>query len=426
LSYRRRAARLCNERGHFCLSAAGFGRYSQKYTVRRGDPAGCPHGPVFRRIDDEADMSKHSLIALNLMRGLAAVAVLQSHLRGDSFVEYGALPASQHGIAVELFFAATRLGYEAVMVFFVLSGFLVGGQVLARLKENRFDLEDYAIDRATRIFIPLIPACLLTAAIGTFLFQQPPPLSHLIVNMIGLSEVVNYSLPLNPVLWSLSYEIWFYILAGALGYAICKRINVTTAAVLALCMLVFAILQTRYLIFWLFGALVSTCTEIRFKGAIAMTGLILGTAGSVFYQLAAASHSLTPIAYVPPIVADCMMCLGVAITLPFLVDPAVDRFLRPIQRLAAALAGFSYTLYLTHRPTDAALGLLFPKADALSVHSVAIFAGRIVICLAVAVAFYFVFESNTGAVRGMWRRRRQTHPKTKALTERKHGGPALP
>ena len=371
-------------------------------------------------------MARHSLIALNLMRGLAAVTVLQSHLRGDSFVEYGALPVSQHRAGVELFFAATRLGHEAVMVFFVLSGFLVGGQVLARLNQNRFDLEDYAMDRATRIFIPLIPACLLTAAIETFLFRQPTPLSHLIVNMIGLNEVVGYSLPPNPVLWSLSYEIWFYILAGALGYAISKRLNATTAAVLAVCVLVFAILQIRYLIFWLLGALISTCTEIRFKGVIAIAGLILGVTGSALYQLAAASHSLIPVAYVPPLAAECMMCLGIAIGLPFLVDPALDRFLRPVQRLATALAGFSYTLYLTHRPTDAALGLLFPKAEALSVHSLAIFACRLVICVAVAVAFYFAFELNTGAIRRMWRRRRQILPEIKAPAERDRAGSALP
>lgn len=366
------------------------------------------------------------------MRGLAAVTVLQSHLRGDSFVEYGALPASQHGIVAELFFAATRLGYEAVMVFFVLSGFLVGGQVLARLRDGRFNLEDYAIDRTTRIFIPLIPACLLTAAISTFLFRQPPPLSHLIANMTGMTEVVNYSLPLNPVLWSLSYEIWFYILAGALAYAFTKRINAMTAAnamtvaVIGVCIVVFTILQTRYLIFWLLGALVSIRTQIRFKGALALTGLGLALAGSAFYQLAAASHSLTPVTYAPRIVTDCMMCVGIAMALPFLVAPAVDGFLRPIQRLAAALAGFSYTLYLTHRPTDAALGLLFPQAEALSVRSVAFFACRIVICLAVAVAFYLAFESNTGAVRRMWRRRRQVLPETKASTERKRAGSVLP
>jgi peptidoglycan/LPS O-acetylase OafA/YrhL len=368
----------------------------------------------------------HSLIALNLMRGLAAVAVLLSHSRGDSFVIYGALPASQHGIAAQLFFAATRLGHEAVMIFFVLSGFLVGGQVLTRLKEDRFGLEEYALDRVTRIFIPLVPACLLTAAISTFLFQQPPSLLSLIANMTGMSEVVNYSLPLNPVMWSLTYEIWFYILAGALAYMISKRVNAISGIVLAACFAVFAILEIRFLIFWLLGALVSTRTEIRFKGAIAVAGLILALAGSAFDQLAADSHSISPVVYIPPVIAEFMMCFGAATALPFLVDPAVDRFLRPIQGFAAALAGFSYTLYLTHRPTNAALGLLFPKAEALSVHSLAIFACRLIICIAVAVAFYFAFEANTGAVRRLWRRHRQTQVKIKAPTEGEPVGSTLP
>lgn len=358
--------------------------------------------------------NRPSLTALNLMRGLAAVTVLQSHLRGDSFVEYGALPPLQHRLIVELFFAATRLGHEAVMVFFVLSGFLVGGQVLARLQEGRFNLNDYAIDRATRILIPLIPACLLTAAIDTFLFRQPPLWPQLLANMIGLNEIVADNLQFNPVLWSLSYEIWFYILAGALGYAISKRVNATTAAVLAVCAVVFISLQTRYLIFWLLGALVSTRTEIRFKGMFALAGLALAITGSALYQLAAASESLTPVVYVPPIMADCMMCLGVTIALPFLVDPFVNKLLRPIQSLAAALAAFSYSLYLTHRPIDAALGLLFQQAGALSVYSVAIFACRLSICVAIAIAFYFAFESHTGTVRRMWRQRRRSCWENKA------------
>lgn len=369
---------------------------------------------------------KSSVIALNLMRGLAAVTVLLSHLRGDSFVDYGALPASQHHFVVEVFFAATRLGHEAVMVFFVLSGFLVGGQVLARLREGQFNLEDYAIDRATRILIPLIPACLLTGAIDTFLFQNPPTLFRLIANMVGLNEIVANDLPLNPVLWSLSYEIWFYILAGAFGYAISRRVNGLAAAVLVACAIVFAIIDTRYLIFWLLGALVSTRIDIPFKRILALTGLGLSLAGSVFYQLAAASHALTPVAYVPPIVAEYMMCVGVAMALPFLVDPAVDGLLQPLKRLAAALAAFSYTLYLTHRPVDAALGLLFPKADVLSVRTVADFACRVVICLVIAIVFYLAFEAHTGAVRRMWRRRRQSPLAAAAPVEGGRAGSALP
>jgi len=344
------------------------------------------------------------VITLDLMRGFAALAVLFAHLRGDTFVEFGALPASQHGVLAALFFAATRLGHEAVLVFFVLSGFLVGGQVLARLRDGRFKLYDYALDRTTRIFIPLIPACLLTGAIETFLFRQPPPFGQLIANMVGLNELVTDSLAINAVLWSLTYEIWFYILAGVLAHAISTRLNAMTALILAACCLVFSILQTRYLVFWMLGAFTSAYLDIRFKGLLALIGLCLGLIGSGFYELAADSRSINAIAYIPPIVADYMMCIGVLLALPFLTKKTVNQSLSRIRPLAAALAGFSYTLYLTHRPTDAALGFLFDKAESLSVHSFAVYVCRILICLAVAIGFYFVFERNTAAVRRLIRK----------------------
>ena len=143
---------------------------------------------------------QHSLVALNLMRGLAALTVLVSHLRGDAFVEYRSLPNLQHNLIVALFFAATRLAYEAVIVFFVLSGFLVGGQVLAHIRQSKFKISDYAINRATRILIPLIPACLFTAAIDLLVFGQPPHAGQLVANMVGLNEIVAPSLETNSVL----------------------------------------------------------------------------------------------------------------------------------------------------------------------------------------------------------------------------------
>ena len=94
-----------------------------------------------------------SLIALDLARGLAAVVVMLVHVRLRSFVELGALPSSEQSWRVGFFFAATRLGQEAVLLFFVLSGLLVGGQIIRRAKSGTFTLKSYGIDRCS---IPLI------------------------------------------------------------------------------------------------------------------------------------------------------------------------------------------------------------------------------------------------------------------------------
>jgi peptidoglycan/LPS O-acetylase OafA/YrhL len=72
-----------------------------------------------------------SLIVLDLVRGLAAVMVMLVHVRLRSFVELGGLAPNQQSW-------------------------------------RTFSLRDYSIDRCSRIFLPLIPACLLTALIGHF------------------------------------------------------------------------------------------------------------------------------------------------------------------------------------------------------------------------------------------------------------------
>lgn len=95
------------------------------------------------------------------------------------------------------------------------------------------------------------------------------------------------------------------------------------------------------------------------------------------------------------------MAIGVVMALPYLTGESVNESLMRIKGLAAALAAFSYTLYLTHR---AMLGLYFGKSEVLSVQSFAYYFCRIAICLIVAVTFYFAFERNTGAVRQILRK----------------------
>ena len=59
------------------------------------------------------------------------------------------------------FYSLTRLGNEAVLIFFVMSGFLVGGKRDRGCNKVSFDIKGYAIDRTVRIMLPLISALLL-------------------------------------------------------------------------------------------------------------------------------------------------------------------------------------------------------------------------------------------------------------------------
>ena len=92
---------------------------------------------------------------LDGLRFIAALIVLISHTRNDYFLAYGDLPHNQQGLSAFLFYTFGRLGHEAVVVFFVLSGFLVGGRGFERITTGVFDVRSYAIDRFARIAPPL-------------------------------------------------------------------------------------------------------------------------------------------------------------------------------------------------------------------------------------------------------------------------------
>ncbi|MBG0792068.1 acyltransferase [Methylocystis sp. H62] len=199
------------------------------------------------------------VIALDILRGLAGIEVFLAHVRIGSFVEYGALPSSQHSLFVAALFGITRLGRQAVLIFFVLSGYLVFGQVIRQLSQHRFHIRSYAIDRITRIFIPLVPACVFTVILSWAVFGTPINMAQLFLNIAGLNGVLTDTLNINAPLWTLAYEIWFYIISGAFGYLILSQFKSKVAfGILACGVAVFSVLTARYLLYWRRGLLFCT------------------------------------------------------------------------------------------------------------------------------------------------------------------------
>jgi peptidoglycan/LPS O-acetylase OafA/YrhL len=347
------------------------------------------------------------LIALDLARGLAAVMVMLVHVRARSFVELGALPLSQQSWPVAIFFAATRLGVEAVLVFFVLSGFLVGGRIIQRAKSSTFSLKDYGIDRCSRILLPLIPACLLTVLIGHFVLGQGINLPVLTANMLGLNGVLAPTLDANLPLWSLSYEIWFYIAGGACWVVTRRPLGAIVA--LAACSVVFSILAASLLLCWAFSALMVLTLDVPRKRLLFMVGLAVVAAGIAFLQLSVGSRflAIAGISYVSPEVSRTLLCIGASLQLPYLCSAGVDHALHRLAAPARALAAFSYSLYLIHYPVNLALDHVFAKAPEITAQSLTILLARITICVAASLLFYFCFERHTLAVR-CWLKRAMT------------------
>ena len=117
---------------------------------------------VFQRNGQFDEASWHSIM-ISVLRGLAAFIVATAHLRAAMYPalrEVADPPLWFQGLAFVSGFA-----HQAVLVFFVISGWLVGGSLLNRLGE-RHAIVNYTIDRATRLWTVLVPTFLLTLLIA--------------------------------------------------------------------------------------------------------------------------------------------------------------------------------------------------------------------------------------------------------------------
>lgn len=99
-------------------------------------------------------------VHLDALRGLAALAVFWGHLRALLFVEFNAVDRKSAGVKAAYFLDG--FGHLAVMVFFVLSGYLISASVIRAHAQGRWSWSWYGLNRATRLYVVLIPALLLT------------------------------------------------------------------------------------------------------------------------------------------------------------------------------------------------------------------------------------------------------------------------
>lgn len=164
---------------------------------------------------------------LDLVRFLAATAVVCEHF---SFPRFGAV-AMPYG-----------LGHAAVMVFFVLSGYVI--HYVADTREPTIVL--FAASRIARIYSVVIPALAFTILIDILLeylgpqsevraYQLAAPWKYLPFFLLFMSDFwfQHEEVFSNAPFWSLSYEVWYYV-AFALFFYLSGRLRTVLIVVLAL------------------------------------------------------------------------------------------------------------------------------------------------------------------------------------------------
>jgi peptidoglycan/LPS O-acetylase OafA/YrhL len=366
------------------------------------------------RWQHQSQPGEHCLqsLLIALLRALAALQVAAAHLRSEMFP--GIKSLAEPPLYFQALAFATGFAHQAVVLFFLISGWLVGGSLLNRFSQPQA-LGAYALDRITRLWTVLLPtlALMLLAAlaIGTVDgrhadFSAANEYSALAFagNLFGLQTILVPNFGGNYALWSLANETWYYLLFPLLlvvlrGRGISRGACLAAIAILAM-LLPFVIVL--YFSLWLLGALFS---RIRIDcGNGARWVLLAATAGaSVYYRIKGSNDDLLPESFGQDLACS-LPFLALLSTLQATIDPA-SRTLRRIGAIGKFFSEFSFTLYVLHVPTLDALQYIAHTVfgrDRLAPGApldLAIYLGMLAILLGVAWASYLLFESRTLALR---------------------------
>jgi len=167
-------------------------------------------------------MNSGRLRGVDAARGLAAGLVLIHHL--DVFFPIALTGLLGNSFALSLLNALSSLNSEAVMLFFVISGFCI--QATSRRYDffRRNDLAHYGLRRAARILPPYLIAIAFTFAIGmvmgrtadkSFSFETLAGNLAFVQTSDGMRGTWFVPFGNNAPLWSLSFEVFYYVIFPA-------------------------------------------------------------------------------------------------------------------------------------------------------------------------------------------------------------------
>lgn len=378
--------------------------------------------------------TKSPSIHLDALRGFAAFSVLLNHWRDAFFVDYGAL--LHHNLLITVAYMVAGLGHQWVIVFFVMSGYLVGGSVLRSMGTGRWSWRSYLLARLTRLYVVLLPALLLGGMLdwagmhmqGTAaVYGGQSGMHALVVNVhktatlptllenglflqtIALPGNRGSKVPTfgtNGPLWSLCNEFWYYIAFPLLALLLVGRGSLLKRSACCAALLAWGWFLGPSIVLlgipWLMGVLIAVLPPFPsdrswLRGAAVAVALFLVAAGLVWGKL----HDGT-------LTSDLILGGAVTVLIWVLLHCATAPLPSVYAHVARRAARSSYTLYLVHFPL-----VVFLKA---SLHLGRVQPGRHALLIAAllllvvnlyAQGVYQLFEKNTDRIR-KWIKNKQS------------------
>lgn len=360
-------------------------------------------------MSDVMTATRREYPALDALRGLAAFLVVLGHTRSLVLGSQGLPPAGEGWQTIALL--PTGFAQEAVAIFFVLSGYLVGGQVLRKVRLSRFTWRDYIARRVSRLYVVLVPGVVFTLVLDTVLRQFPArlhpsfgveatePLGRIVCNLVFLQESRCRPIGSNDSLWSLSYEFWFYILfAGVVTAAGAALAGRPWRALLALALAVGSLLAfgpgLLWLIpAWLFGVALAEWQRSRAVESFASRRQIV-----LAVLLAVSASAATTVVGGRDEVRFVLVGAAVLPLIHLMTCESPWWHSQPV-RQAGRMGSWSYTLYVFHRPMVALAAAALMSVDLSSATAVAAVYLVSVGVTAMCYPAYFLGEHHTARVR---------------------------
>lgn len=198
-------------------------------------------------------------VELDAIRGLAIMLAVGSHLNrpsGNALLDWIQTPAM-------------RWGAIGVDIFFVLSGFLIGGMIIREIDTTGgFNIKKFLTRRAFRLW-----PVLYLFVVAHMLFKRSDPYSDYVPQIFF--HVQNYfRTPINH-LWSLAVEEQFYLLA-ALLLPLIARLQINTRPMLMWLAGLAAFSSLLRTVAWYYGVdAVSLQWQTQYRIDVLLVGIIL-------------------------------------------------------------------------------------------------------------------------------------------------------
>jgi peptidoglycan/LPS O-acetylase OafA/YrhL len=254
---------------------------------------------------------------VNILRGIAALAVVYFHLSGSA--DLSAKIAS-----------SGKYGFLGVELFFVISGFILPYSMY----KSGYHISSFFIFMAKRI-VRIYPCyvVLIIAATALMIITKRPvlPWPPLFSHLFFLNGVLNYPW-ISPVFWTLALEFQFYMIIGLFYKAIISKSAIVfilfIGAVLALSFVSPGTLLPQWFGMFALGIVLFRKMELKMSPFLFWTLTVLLTAFIAYTNGPKES----------------MACLGTLLAILYI--PLKRNTL--VNRIGLWVGSISYSLYLTH------------------------------------------------------------------------------